>query len=254
MPHLGTVRMQKLQPVNLVKLYSTLLNGGGKEGRPLSARSVGHTHRVLHRALGHAVQWGVVLRNAADSATPPLVEEKEVEILQEGDVKGLLEKLRGRSIYMIARLGLATGVRRGEMLATRVDIDLKAGKIKITRSLEQTKAGGLRFKPPKTKKGKRTITIPPTIVSDLSTHRIAQQDRERHGRPDHLAALGTLLADRHAHDLRPPVWQHRRSRCRDHGGGVLTDADRLETKRDQVGENLGGNSVANLVFRPPRSN
>jgi integrase len=40
-----------------------------------------------------------------------------------------------RPIYLIAVLGLATGMRRGEMLALRwQDIDLSAGKIRIERS------------------------------------------------------------------------------------------------------------------------
>src|SRR5437660_1200074 len=60
--------------------------------------------------------------------------------------KTVLQKLRGGSMYMIAALGLATGMRRGELLALRwQDVDLDGGKLRVERSLEQTKAG-LRFK------------------------------------------------------------------------------------------------------------
>ena len=75
-PHLGSKRVQKLRPVNLAQeAYATLLRSGGKGGRPLSARSVGHTHRLLHRMLGHAAEWGVTLQNVASIAKPPRVEE-----------------------------------------------------------------------------------------------------------------------------------------------------------------------------------
>ena len=178
MPHIGTMPIQKLRPVHLNSLYGQLLREGGIDGQPLSARSVGHVHRVLHRALGHAVQWGIVQQNAADNVTPPRVEVTEVEILREGDVKGLLDRLRGRSLYIVAVLGLATGMRRGEMLSLRwQDLDLDTGKPRIERSLEQTKEGGLRFKSPKTKTGRRTISIAPSVAAELRQHRKAQQER-----------------------------------------------------------------------------
>jgi integrase len=72
---------------------------------------------------------------------------------------------------------LATGMRRGELLALRWrDVDLDRGRLRIEQSLEQTKAG-LRFKSPKTKHGRRSISIPPSLVADLRAHRKAQQEQ-----------------------------------------------------------------------------
>jgi integrase len=177
-PHLGSTRIQKLRPVHLAETYAALLRAGGQEGRPLSARSVGHTHRLLHRMLGHAAEWGVTLQNVASIAKPPRVEETEIEILREGEAQSLVEKLRGRSVYIVALLGLATGMRRGEMLAVCwQDIDLAAGKLRVERSLEQTRKGGVRFKVPKTKKSRRTITLPLYLITALREHRKAQQER-----------------------------------------------------------------------------
>ena len=50
-PHIGNRALQKLRPVDLNELYGTLLRDG------LAPRTVGHVHRLLHRALGHAVTW-----------------------------------------------------------------------------------------------------------------------------------------------------------------------------------------------------
>jgi hypothetical protein len=72
-PHIGSFRIQKLRAVHLNELYATLLRSGGKNERLLSACTVGHVHRVLHRALGHPATWGVVTQNVAAIVGPPRV-------------------------------------------------------------------------------------------------------------------------------------------------------------------------------------
>src|SRR5262245_41646870 len=41
-PHLGGIAIQKLRPTHIADWHATLLRSGGKGGRPLSARTVGH--------------------------------------------------------------------------------------------------------------------------------------------------------------------------------------------------------------------
>ena len=68
-------------------------------------------------------------------------------------------------------------MRRGELVALRwKDVDMDGGKVRVERSLEQTNAG-LRFKSPKTKAGRRTVIIPPSIVSELRAHWRRQQEQ-----------------------------------------------------------------------------
>src|SRR5262245_83078 len=55
-PHLGGITLQKLRPVTVEKWHEILLASGGKDGKPLSARTVGHAHRVLHKALQRGQQ------------------------------------------------------------------------------------------------------------------------------------------------------------------------------------------------------
>lgn len=164
-PRIGATRLQKLRALNLTELYGALQREAG-----LAPRTVGHAHRVLHRALGIAVDWDLAARNVAERVSPPRVDQEEIVILSAPQVKAVLDKARGRPIYQIGALALATGMRRGELLALRwQDIDLDGAKITVARSLEQTKAG-LRFKEPKTRHGRRTITLPPSAVVDLRTH------------------------------------------------------------------------------------
>jgi len=115
---------------------------------------------VLHRALQRAVESEVLARNVSAVISPPKVEEEEIEILTADQISHVKDKLVGHSLYDIIVLYLATGMRRGELLALRLsDVDLDLATVRIERSLEETKSG-LRFKPPKTKHGKRTISLP----------------------------------------------------------------------------------------------
>jgi integrase len=170
-PHLGGEVLQRLKPKQVQDWHNTLKKSGSKSGRPLSAHRVGHAHRVLHRALQRAVESEVLARNVATIISPPKVEEQEIEILTAGQIAQVIDKLAGHPLYEIAVVDLATGMRRGEILAVRLsNVDLEGAKIRVERSLEETKEG-LRFKPPKTAHGKRTISLPPNAVTLLREHR-----------------------------------------------------------------------------------
>ena len=55
---------------------------------------------------------------------------------------------------------MGTGMRRGELLGLQWgDIDLDAATLRVERAVEETKAR-LRLKPPKTKRGRRNISLP----------------------------------------------------------------------------------------------
>jgi integrase len=170
-PRIGATRVQKLRPVHLTELYGVLQREAG-----LAPRTIGHVHRLMHRALGIAVDWDLLANNPAGRVSPPRVDQEEIIILNAAQIKAILKKAIGRPIYQIGALALATGMRRGELLALRwQDVDVEAGKITVARSLEQTKAG-LRFKEPKTRHGRRTISLPVSAVSDLRAHWKATQE------------------------------------------------------------------------------
>jgi integrase len=191
-PHLGALALQKLRPAHIADWHAKLLASGGKGERPLSARTVGHAHRVLHRALERALGIELIARNVAHAIRPPAVEDTEVAALKADQIAAVLTTLKGHWLEPIAVLALASGVRRGEILAlTWGKIDLVKGTMRIERSLEQTKAG-LCFKAPKTKRSKRTIVLPPIAVDVLQAHRRRQLEIRLvfgQGKPD----AGTLV-------------------------------------------------------------
>jgi integrase len=175
---LGERPIQKVTAAHLQGLYAALQRDGKGEKGGLEPRSCLHVHRVVHRVLGHAAQWGVVHQNVAALVDAPTVKAKEIEILTAQQVQAVLATLRGRSLYPIVAVALGTGMRRGELLALRwQDVDLDGAKLRVERSLEQTKRGGLVFKAPKTRHGRRTVTLPLSTVAELRVHWARQQEQ-----------------------------------------------------------------------------
>jgi integrase len=180
-PRIGAMPLQKLKPGMFAAMYSQMLRSGrlvpGKR-LGLSPRTVAYVHRILHRALGHAVQWGLIPTNSTEGVDVPRAQREEIGILTEPQVATVLQALKDSTLYPIATLGLSTGLRRGELLALRwQDLDLEGARLRVEQSLEETKAG-LRFKTPKTRHGRRSLSLPASVVSELRNLR-RQQAEER---------------------------------------------------------------------------
>lgn len=197
-PRIGARPMQKVKPADIAALYAQLSQDGRalRSKKSVSAglapRSIALIHRILHRAFGHAVRWSIIASNPVAVVEPPRIQHVEIEILTEDQVRVVLTALRGRAIHLPAALGLATGVRRGELLALRWrDVNLEAGRLQVHQAIEQTKAG-LRFKSPKTRHGRRSISIPASIIAELRTHRARQVELRLAlglGKPDNDALV-----------------------------------------------------------------
>ena len=266
-PHLGSNVLQKLKPAQVKDWHQTLLKSGGKDARPLSARTVGHAHRVLHCALAAAVASEMVARNVASAISAPKVEEEEVEILSGPQIADVLAKLNGHALFPIVALGLGTGMRRGGLLGLQWgDVDLDGASLRVERSVEETKAG-LRVKPPKTKQGRRSISLPASAVDALRSHRKAQLETRLAlglGRPEGDVPVfctpegGLLSPDNLSRDWRravtsrrlPPVMFHalrhtHASALIDSGMNILSISRRLGRSKPTVTLNTYGHLFQN---------
>jgi integrase len=170
--HLGDRLLQKVRPADLAAFYAALARTG------LAPRTIRLIHTVLHRALGQAKIWGVIRDNPADLAKPPKAPDQETSMLQPDQAAALLERLRGNPLHLLVSLALGTGMRRNEMLGLRwQDVDLDAGRLTIEQALEETRTRGIRVKGPKTKHGRRTISLPAHLVTELRQHWRKQQEQ-----------------------------------------------------------------------------
>jgi len=177
-PQLGSVQVQKLTPLDVEKWHARLRKEGRKDGAGgVSARTIGHAHRVLGKALKEGLRHALVARNVASLQSAPRVgggdaeNGKEMKILTADQQRAVLAGLAGKPLYSLVVTALYTGLRRGEMLALRWrNVDLNGKVLRIRESLESTKAGGVRFKMPKTRAGRRDVTLPDIVIEALRAH------------------------------------------------------------------------------------
>jgi integrase len=163
-PHLGARALQKVTRLDVEGWHTSLRNSG------LATRTIGHAHRVLGGALRDAERDGMVVKNVCKIQKPPKVAETEMVIVQ--DVPALITKIVGARLYVLGVVALSTGMRLGEILALRdrrLDLDRKV--VEVAEALEETQAKGIVFKPPKSKAGRRKITLPDIAVEALREHR-----------------------------------------------------------------------------------
>jgi integrase len=167
---IGNIQLQRLTPSDIQKGYNAF-------DRNPSPRTRRHIHRILKSALARAVEQQVIVRNPADALKRlPKVERKPVTVLTVEQSTKLLKAIRHTTTYWPTLIALATGMRRGEILALRwKNVDLDKGVVRVVESLEQTKAG-IRFKSTKTEKA-RAVPLPKFAVEALRGWKREQAER-----------------------------------------------------------------------------
>jgi integrase len=169
LPAIGRIQLQRLTPTDIQRGYNNFT-------RSPSPRTRRHIHRILKSALARAVEQQALARNPANSLRLPKVEMKPVTTLTVEQTKLLLRSVAHTTTYWPTLLAVATGMRRGEILALRWrSVDLDAGVVRVVASLEQTKAG-LRFKSTKTEKA-RAVTLPSFAVNELLSWKRSQAEK-----------------------------------------------------------------------------
>lgn len=165
-PVLGHIRLRLLSPQHVQSFYSQKLDEG------LSPGTVRNLHLVLHSAMKNAVKWNLVSRNVVGLVTRPTRNTYEAQVLTIEQARTLLETAKHHKIWALLVVALATGMRRGELLALRWDdVDFQGGKLFIHRAVSKLNGRGYVEHEPKTKKGRRTIVLPSSVVDVLREHR-----------------------------------------------------------------------------------
>jgi integrase len=170
-PFIGSIALQDLKANDISRWHANLLASGRKDGEGgLSPLTVRHAHRLLGKALKEAQRYDLIVRNPLVGERPPKVVRDEAIVLSGDEARAVVTKLAGHPIYPKAMLALFVGLRRSEILPLKwshVDLDRKT--LRVAVALEET-AAGLRFKEPKSRAGKREVTVPDIVVTVLREH------------------------------------------------------------------------------------
>ena len=180
-PKLGRIALTKLQPANLQEYYAEALLNGRSDGKGgLSARTVQHHHRVLSKALSHAVKWGLIARNVATAVDPPKPSRAEISFLSPDDADRLLDMAEGTQYYALIFTALYSGLRRGELLGLRwCDVNLLMSTISVNQSLQRLSGGAFSVREPKSASSRRLVPMPPSLAILLrqeKEHQVEQRN------------------------------------------------------------------------------
>lgn len=185
-PRIGSLQLQQLTGAQINLLYARLLSEPDDKGRLLSPSTVRRVHATLHRALKDAVRWSKIPRNPVDTADPPRAVgfDREMKVWTAKDLKAFLGAERESELYPLWLTLATTGMRRGEVLGlTWEDIDLEAGRLRVTKTLIMNGYTTM-FSTPKTKKGRRLIALDKATTAALKKLRAKQiRDHLRRGVP-----------------------------------------------------------------------
>ncbi len=168
-PTLEGIKLDRLTPLHVRNLYREKLEAG------LAPRMVQLIHTTLHKALKQAVADDLIPRNVTEAVKAPRPVSKEMQPLNLGQARTLLEAARGEKLEALYVLALTTGMRQGELLGLKwEDVNVESGILHVRRTLSTAMGEGFSFNPPKTTKSRRSIKVPQLALHALRRHRAAQ--------------------------------------------------------------------------------
>lgn len=175
-PELGHIPLNKLTQNDLQQFYGRLKKNGRKAhtdkyGNGLSDRMVRMCHATCRSALEKAKLDGLIRTNPAIGCKLPPKKAREMQVLDRDELQRFLIQAKVEGYYELFLLELATGLRRGEIIALQWDdLDFETGVLNVSKQV--TVLGGeLQFSTPKTKSSIRKIVLPPALLEVLREHK-----------------------------------------------------------------------------------
>jgi integrase len=178
---LGDLALAEVTVKRLDTYYRELLAENiGTEAKPRhrTPSTVQHYHAVIRRSLTQAARWGETSWNPAKLADPPVVRRKEIDPpsaeVADKLVRTLAEKNPDLATFIF--VALATGMRRGELVALRWDdLDLEHALARVRRGVVVV-GGELVEKDTKTHQA-RAVDLDEPTVEILRRHRARMETR-----------------------------------------------------------------------------
>lgn len=200
---LGKRKLQALAPLEIERFYLQLAESGGRTGRPLAAKTIRNTHVVLRKALDDAERLGLVQRNAAAVARPPVAHRTEQQTWSADNLRAFFAHAADDRLYAAYVLLATTGMRRGEALGLRwSDLDLEHGQLAVVNTLTT-----VNYRPilstPKTKRSRRVIYLDPATVDVMRRHRALQQTERAAAGPARYHEIDFVFRDELGRPIHP---------------------------------------------------
>ena len=178
-PRLGAVRLDALTTHMIQTFYNGLMETS-TDHNAVSPKTVKNIHGILHKALRQAVACGCMRTNPTVNCILPRIEKKDIQPLDENEIKLFLKAIKGHRFEMLFTVTLFTGLREGEVLGLTWDrINFTRGSILISRQLQKEKKVDGAFRLVSLKNDRPRRIMPAPWVMDILKDRRLMQEEHR---------------------------------------------------------------------------
>lgn len=177
-PALGSVKLQKLRPIDLKLFYADL---------PSDSIALVIHNGVLHPALEEAVTLELLPSSPAGSVRPVRgVATEKRRFATPAEITRVFAAADQTEFGAMVRLAVFTGLRRGELLGLKWD-DISEGQLTVSRQGVRApgKGAAMVLKTPKTKASSRSLSIGPDAVALLRAQKKLQAEAKMAERLDY---------------------------------------------------------------------
>lgn len=233
-----------------------------KNEKPLAGTTVKQFRAFLSSMFQNATIEMLIPYNPVSKTKAPKTEEKEVESFEIDEVKRIEEALEKEPLKWrtITYLALITGARRGELAGLQWNrVDFENSKINISYSLLYAPDIGLYMDTTKSRKSKRSVSIPSEIMDILREHRALQlemrlasgdrwqeqdyvftQDNGNPMHPDSITGWMKKFAERHGlPHIHPHKFRHTHvTHLLEEGENLVTVSRRVGHSRTDTTQNI----------------
>jgi integrase len=160
LPYFGTRKLAEIQRVEVQRFISL------KQSEGKSTETLAHLRNLLSALFATAISWGMVEANPASGVKlPPMERRRESRVLSADEIRKLLGALPEPS-RSICGLGVATGLRIGELLGLKVnDLDFERATLNVRRAIYRGTVST-----PKTAKSERLLPLAAPVVAMLRAY------------------------------------------------------------------------------------
>ncbi|HSX66387.1 tyrosine-type recombinase/integrase [Nocardioides sp.] len=192
-PTIGHEKVQALSPSLLSGVWRQMQAAGGKNGKPLSRRTVEFARAVLRKAMEDAVVERIVQVNPVVGSKMAKRDGKPQHTTWTGEqLKVFLARAAEDRWAPLWELAAGTGMRRGELMALRWDdVDLEGGLVSVERSV--TQLGKERVATSPKNHERRKVAIDPHLVASLKAWKLRQAQERLAAGPAYVDAEGLLF-------------------------------------------------------------
>jgi len=163
LPEIGRLKIKDVKPAHIQRMMRAMED----KSRGTQARTL----TLVRSMFKSAVENDLILKNPCVSSIRPRGEDTEEKMpLTPEQEDLLLEKAKGTDMYLFVRIGLAAGLRHGELVGLQwQDFNFETGVLSVQRSVVRTRENrsGVLSGDMKTAAAHRSIPLPWSVIAEV---------------------------------------------------------------------------------------